>query len=185
MPAEAPLAAAAPPAPKGAPARGRAKGEAAPRRRWCHTHTHKRHVRARVRARPGPLGRRAQERGRAGAAAGRGGRRLLELPPAQGRARQGVEALGRSYISGRRPAAPALGPGPPPGGAGCVLFWDLAGCRPGGTDAGKGVKQSVRSLYGDVRSARAYGDVAALPAITRAGLQAAGVLLIDTGPAGM
>ena len=61
----------------------------------------------------------------------------------------------------------------------------LAGCRPGGTDAGKGVKQSVRSLYGDVRSARAYGDVAALPAITRAGLQAAGVLLIDTGPAGM
>ena len=79
----------------------------------------------------------------------------------------------------------ALGPGPPPGGAGCVLFWDLAGCRPGGTDAGKGVKQSVRSLYGDVRSARAYGDVAALPAITRAGMQAAGVLLIDTGPAGM
>jgi hypothetical protein len=83
------------------------------------------------------------------------------------------------------PDAQALGPGPPPGGAGCVLFWDLAGCRPGGTDAGKGVKQSVRSLYGDVRSARAYGDVAALPAITRAGLQAAGVLLIDTGPAGM
>jgi hypothetical protein len=40
-------------------------------------------------------------------------------------------------------------------------------------------------LYGDVKSARAYGDIAALQAATLAGLQAAGVHLIDTGPAGM
>ena len=78
-----------------------------------------------------------------------------------------------------------LGPGVDPGGPGCAFFWDLSGCRPGGTDAGKGVKRSVSSLYGDVKSARAYGDVAALPPVTRGGLQHAGVLLIDTGPAGM
>ena len=83
------------------------------------------------------------------------------------------------------PAANALGPGRPPGGAGCALFWDLTGCRPGGPDAGTCVQRNVASLYGDVRSARAYGDVAALPGATRAGLQAAGVHLIDTSPAGM
>lgn len=88
--------------------------------------------------------------------------------------------------SNQVPAANALGPGRP-GGAGCALFWDLTGCRPapGGPDAGAGVQRNVASLYGDVKSARAYGDIAALPAATLAGLQAAGVHLIDTGPAGM
>lgn len=68
---------------------------------------------------------------------------------------------------------------------GCALFWDLTGCRPDGPAAGAEVQRNVASLYGNIKSARAYGDIAALQAATRAGLQATGVHLIDTGPAGM